>query len=113
MADLVAALRATFRSGRTRELDWRRRQLEGLLGPLSSLPPRLAPRHTDPDAVAVVEGGVEETTRLLAEPFDHIFFTGSAAVGRVVMEAAARHLTPVVLELGGKSPAIVAADADI
>jgi aldehyde dehydrogenase (NAD+) len=71
------------------------------------------PRHLDPDAVAVVEGGVSETEALLAEPFDHIFFTGSTTVGRIVMAAAARHLTPVVLELGGKSPAIVADDADI
>jgi aldehyde dehydrogenase (NAD+) len=74
---------------------------------------KLLPAYLDPDAVAVVEGGVPETTALLAERFDHIFFTGSTAVGRVVMEAAARHLTPVVLELGGKSPAVVAADADI
>jgi aldehyde dehydrogenase (NAD+) len=74
---------------------------------------RLLPRHVDPDAVAVVEGGVEETTALLAQRFDHIFFTGSTAVGRIVMQAAARHLTPVVLELGGKSPTIVCADADV
>lgn len=74
---------------------------------------RLLPRHVDPDAVAVVEGGVEETTDLLAQPFDHIFFTGSTGVGKIVMAAAARHLTPVVLELGGKSPAIVTADADL
>jgi aldehyde dehydrogenase (NAD+) len=74
---------------------------------------RLLPRYVDPEAVAVVEGGVAETTALLAEPFDHLFFTGSTAVGRIVMQAAARHLTPVVLELGGKSPTIVAADADL
>ncbi|MEZ5322616.1 MAG: aldehyde dehydrogenase family protein [Microthrixaceae bacterium] len=74
---------------------------------------RLIRRHLDPAAVAVVEGGVPETTALLEERFDHVFFTGSTAVGRVVMAAAARHLTPVTLELGGKSPAIVAADADL
>jgi len=74
---------------------------------------RLLPRYVDADAVAVVEGGVAQTTELLAEPFDHIFFTGSTAVGRIVMQAAARHLTPVVLELGGKSPVIVTADADL
>jgi aldehyde dehydrogenase (NAD+) len=79
----------------------------------SSTLARLLPRFVDPAAVAVVEGGVDETTALLAEPFDHIFFTGSGAVGRIVMAAAARHLTPVVLELGGKSPVIVAADADL
>ncbi len=74
---------------------------------------RLLPRYVDPDAVAVVEGGVEETTALLAERWDHIFFTGSTAVGRVVAEAAAKHLTPTVLELGGKSPTYVHASADL
>lgn len=73
----------------------------------------LVPKYLDPDAIAVVEGGVETTTELLAEPWDHILFTGSTRVGRVVMEAAAKHLTPVTLELGGKSPTIVAADADL
>ncbi len=58
-------------------------------------------------------GGVDETTALLAERFDHIFYTGNGRVGRVVMAAAAKHLTPVTLELGGKSPAIVAADAHL
>ena len=62
---------------------------------------------------AVVTGGVEEATALLAERFDHIFYTGNGRVGRVVMTAAAQHLTPVTLELGGKSPAIVAADANL
>jgi aldehyde dehydrogenase (NAD+) len=57
--------------------------------------------------VAVIEGGVEETTQLLDLPFDHIFFTGSPAVGKIVMKAAAQHLTSVTLELGGKSPAII------
>ncbi|MCC6225189.1 MAG: aldehyde dehydrogenase family protein [Microthrixaceae bacterium] len=70
-------------------------------------------RFVDPDAVALVEGGVPETTALLENRFDHVFFTGSTAVGRVVMAAAAKHLTPVTLELGGKSPTIVAADADL
>lgn len=70
-------------------------------------------RFVDPDAVALIEGGVPETTALLENRFDHIFFTGSTAVGRVVMAAAAKHLTPVTLELGGKSPTIVAADADL
>jgi len=63
--------------------------------------------------VSVVEGGVETSTALLAEKFDYIFFTGGTGVGRVVMEAAAKHLTPVTLELGGKSPCIVHRDADI
>ncbi len=63
--------------------------------------------------VAVVEGGVEETTELLKLKFDHIFFTGSTPVGRVVMKAAAETLTPVTLELGGKSPTIVTEHADL
>jgi len=66
-----------------------------------------------PEVFAVIEGGVTETTALLAERFDKIFFTGSVPVGRIVYQAAARHLTPVTLELGGKSPAIVAADCDL
>jgi aldehyde dehydrogenase (NAD+) len=69
--------------------------------------------YIDDDAIAVVEGGVPETTALLENRFDHVFFTGSTSVGRVVMTAAAKHLTPVTLELGGKSPTIVAADADL
>lgn len=63
--------------------------------------------------VAVVEGGRAENTALLDEPFDHIFFTGSVEVGKLVMEKAARYLCPVTLELGGKSPCIVAQSADI
>jgi aldehyde dehydrogenase (NAD+) len=66
-----------------------------------------------PDVVACVEGGVQETTALLAERFDHIFYTGNGRVGRVVMQAAAKHLTPVTLELGGKSPCIVDAECDL
>jgi aldehyde dehydrogenase (NAD+) len=67
----------------------------------------------DPDEVTVIEGEAETATALLALPFDHIFFTGSPAVGRIVMHAAANHLAAVTLELGGKSPAIVDASADI
>ncbi|MBQ7858470.1 MAG: aldehyde dehydrogenase [Oscillospiraceae bacterium] len=63
--------------------------------------------------VAVVTGGREENASLLAQKFDFIFFTGSQAVGKEVLRKAAEHLTPVVLELGGKSPCIVDADADI
>ncbi len=69
--------------------------------------------NLDPEAVAVLEGGVDVSTRLLEQRFDHIFFTGSTAVGKVVAKAAAEHLTPTVLELGGKSPAIVMPGADI
>jgi aldehyde dehydrogenase (NAD+) len=61
----------------------------------------------DPNYVAVVEGDAAVSQQLLAEKFDHIFFTGGTAIGRIVMEAAAKHLTPVTLELGGKSPCIV------
>ncbi|MGW6256845.1 MULTISPECIES: aldehyde dehydrogenase family protein [unclassified Streptomyces] len=74
---------------------------------------RLLPQYLDTDAVAVVEGGVPETTALLAERFDQIFYTGNGTVGRVVMRAAAEHLTPVALELGGKSPAFVDRDTDL
>ncbi|WP_433945706.1 aldehyde dehydrogenase [Paenibacillus sp. SN-8-1] len=63
--------------------------------------------------VAVVEGGAEVSSELLKHKFDYIFFTGSVNVGRIVMEAAAKQLTPVTLELGGKSPCIVHKDADI
>ncbi len=70
-------------------------------------------RYLDQSAICVIEGGVEETKALLEERFDYIFFTGSQAVGREVMSAAARHLTPLTLELGGKCPCIVDADVDI
>lgn len=66
-----------------------------------------------PEYVAVVQGGYEVNRSLWAERFDHIFFTGSPELGKVVMKAAAEHLTPVTLELGGKSPCIVDKDADI
>jgi len=74
---------------------------------------RLVPEYLDPDAVAVVEGAVPETQALLAQRWDHIFYTGNGRVGRVVMEAATPHLTPVTLELGGKSPAIIDASANL
>jgi aldehyde dehydrogenase (NAD+) len=69
--------------------------------------------HFEPDVLAVVEGAVEETTELLKQPFNHIFFTGSTRVGKIVMKAAAEQLIPVTLELGGKSPAIIHKDANI
>ncbi|MBX3548223.1 MAG: aldehyde dehydrogenase family protein [Xanthobacteraceae bacterium] len=74
---------------------------------------RLIAEIFPPDLVTVIEGGKDVSTALLALPFDHIFFTGSPAVGRIVMEAAAKNLASVTLELGGKSPAIVGPDADI
>ena len=66
-----------------------------------------------PDLVTVVEGGADVSQALLALPFDHIFFTGSPEVGKIVMAAAARHLTSVTLELGGKSPTIIGPGADV
>jgi aldehyde dehydrogenase (NAD+) len=74
---------------------------------------RLIPAYLDTDAVAVVEGGIPQTTALLAERFDHIFYTGNGTVGRIVMRAAAEHLTPVTLELGGKSPVFVDRGTDL
>jgi len=74
---------------------------------------KLIPRYLDPEAVRVVSGGPETSRALLTQPFDHIFFTGSGATAREVMRAAAENLTPVTLELGGKSPCIVDASADL
>ncbi len=79
----------------------------------SKLLAEILPKYFDPAYIAVVEGGVEISQQLLAEKFDHIFFTGGTTIGRKVMEAAAKHLTPVTLELGGKSPCIVDADTNI
>jgi len=73
----------------------------------------LLPTYLDPECFAVVCGGIPETTELLSVRFDHIFYTGSPMVGKIVMAAAAKHLTPVVLELGGKSPCFVDADVDL
>ena len=70
-------------------------------------------KNFDPDYIAAMEGGIEVSQQLLAEKFDHIFFTGGTKVGQIVMEAAAKHLTPVTLELGGKSPCIVDADIQV
>ncbi|MEY2626475.1 MAG: hypothetical protein RJB08_234 [Actinomycetota bacterium] len=74
---------------------------------------RLVPKYFDQSAIALVEGGVPETTELLAQHFDHIFYTGNGTVGRIVMAAAAKNLTPVTLELGGKSPVIIDSSANI
>ncbi|NXQ91134.1 AL3B1 dehydrogenase, partial [Nyctibius grandis] len=69
--------------------------------------------YLDNDCFAVVTGGVQETTRLLENKFDYIFFTGSPSVGRIIMTAAAQHLTPVTLELGGKNPCYVSDSCDV
>jgi len=73
----------------------------------------ILPRYLDRDAFAVVEGGVPETTELLAHRFDHILYTGNERVATIVMTAAAKHLTPVTLELGGKSPCLIDKSADL
>jgi aldehyde dehydrogenase (NAD+) len=80
---------------------------------VSALIAKWIPKYLDRKAVQVVEGSVPETTALLQEKWDHIFYTGNGTVGRIVMAAAARHLTPVTLELGGKSPCIVDESADL
>jgi len=74
---------------------------------------RRVPEYLDSDCVKIVEGAVPETTALLELPWDHILYTGGGNVGRIVMAAAAKHLTPVTLELGGKSPCVVMPDADL
>ncbi|MFN5767462.1 MAG: aldehyde dehydrogenase [Pseudanabaena sp.] len=67
----------------------------------------------DASFIAAIEGGIDINQALLAEKFDHIFFTGGTAIGKIVMESAAKHLTPVTLELGGKSPCIVDDDSNL
>ena len=79
----------------------------------SALLARLVDEYLDDDCIRVVEGAVPETTALLELPFGHILYTGGAKVGRIVMAAAARNLTPVTLELGGKSPCVVMPDANL
>ena len=74
---------------------------------------RLIPEYLDRDAFSVVLGAAPETTALLEQPWDHIFFTGGTTVAKIVMTAAAKNLTPVVLELGGKSPTIVHSSANL
>ena len=79
----------------------------------SQLMASLINANFDASFLHVIEGGISETTELLKERFDKIFFTGSTAVGRIIYQAAAKHLTPITLELGGKSPAIVTKDTNI
>ncbi|EJD42590.1 NAD-dependent aldehyde dehydrogenase [Auricularia subglabra TFB-10046 SS5] len=73
----------------------------------------LFPKYLDPSLYAIVNGAVPETAALLDLQWDHIFFTGSERVGKIVAAAAAKHLTPTTLELGGKNPAIVDKDCDL
>ncbi|WP_109299872.1 aldehyde dehydrogenase family protein [Aquimarina sp. AU474] len=74
---------------------------------------KLINQNFDPKIFKVIEGSVKETTELLSIKFDKIFFTGSVGVGKIVYQAAAKHLTPVCLELGGKSPAIITKDVNV
>lgn len=84
------------------------------LSPASSaLMASLIPRYLDGDAIAVIEGGKDEAAALLELAFDHIFYTGGDRVGKIVMQAAAKHLTSVTLELGGKSPCIIDSETDL
>ncbi|KAF3705689.1 Fatty aldehyde dehydrogenase [Channa argus] len=73
----------------------------------------LLPLYIDKELYPVVTGGVPETQELLRQRFDHIFYTGNSRVGRLIMDAAAKHLTPVTLELGGKSPCYIDKNCDI
>lgn len=79
----------------------------------SALMARLAERYFDPAELAVTPGDVETARAFSALPFDHLLFTGNARIGREVARAAAAHLTPITLELGGKTPAIIGPDADL
>ena len=79
----------------------------------SALISRLIKGAFSEEHIAVVEGGAETTQSLLKQPFDHIFFTGSTAIGKLVMMAAAEHLSSVTLELGGKTPTIIDSTADL
>ena len=81
-----------------------------LLPRTSALLAKVIPDYFSPAEVAVVEGGVEVAQAFAAQPFDHLIFTGSTAVGKRVMAAAAENLTPLTLELGGKSPVVIAPD---
>jgi aldehyde dehydrogenase (NAD+) len=79
----------------------------------SALIAELVPKYLDSDAIAVIEGDGAVSQELIEQGFDRLLFTGGTEIGRKVYETAASHLTPVTLELGGKSPVIVSADADI
>ena len=79
----------------------------------SELIARLVPQYLDPEAIRVVEGAADVTQDLLSQGFDHALFTGGTEIGRKIMAAAAPTLTPVTLELGGKSPVLVLPDADL
>ncbi|KAL0973952.1 hypothetical protein UPYG_G00213360 [Umbra pygmaea] len=79
----------------------------------ASLLKELLPQYLDMELYSVVTGGIPESQELLRQRFDHIFYTGNSTVGKLIMEAAAKNLTPVTLELGGKSPCYIDKDCDI
>lgn len=79
----------------------------------SRLLAEIVAKNFDPAYITVAEGGVETSQQLLEEKFDHIFFTGGTQIGKIIMTAAAKHLTPVTLELGGKSPCIVETEVQL
>ncbi|KAM4843431.1 aldehyde dehydrogenase, dimeric NADP-preferring [Thomomys bottae] len=80
---------------------------------MANLLATIIPQYLDKDLYLVITGSIPETTEVLAQRFDHILYTGSPGVGKIVMAAAAKHLTPVTLELGGKSPCYVDKDCDL
>jgi aldehyde dehydrogenase (NAD+) len=80
---------------------------------VSALLAELLPQYLDPDTIAVVEGGAAETQDLLDQALDHVLFTGGPEIAKAILAGAAKHLTPVTLELGGKSPVIVTDDASV
>ncbi len=79
----------------------------------SKLLEKLWPKYFDESSIALVNGGIEETTELLKLRFDYIFYTGNTAVGKIIMKAASQYLTPVTLECGGKSPTYIDESADL
>ncbi|EGO03972.1 hypothetical protein SERLA73DRAFT_175681 [Serpula lacrymans var. lacrymans S7.3] len=80
---------------------------------VSGLFAELVPKYLDPDVARVVNGAIPETTKLLEYPWDHILYTGNGRVAKIVCAAAAKHLSPVTLELGGKSPVIIDPGCDL
>lgn len=98
---------------RPRSRKSRRSQTVGDRAQYCGRPGRAARRTLDPVEVAVVTGGPEVADRLTSLPFDHLVFTGSTTVGKLVMANAAKNLVPVTLELGGKSPSVLSRSAGI
>jgi aldehyde dehydrogenase (NAD+) len=74
---------------------------------------KLWPKYFDTNQIALINGGVKETQDLLKQRFDYIFYTGGTSIAKIIMEAAAKNLTPVTLECGGKSPVYIDKSADL